>query len=220
MSRRLLIVAAHPDDEILGCGGLAARTLREGGEVAVLVLTEGCTAQYPGRDDLIQRKEEEARSALEILGGGEITFARLPDMALSTLPPAAVNAPVAAAVETHRPDWVLTHHVGDLNRDHEVAHLAARVACRPTPRAAPRLLAYETPSSTEWGTGPFVPDFFVELREGDLERKVEALRAYETEIRGAPHPRSPEHIRNLARLRGVQCGSQLAEAFRSIWERV
>lgn len=220
MSRKILVVAAHPDDEVLGCGGLMARTLREGGEVVVLVLTEGCSTQYRGEPARIEAKKRDAHAALSIIGGGVVEFVGLPDMALSTLAPAEVNDPVAAAVARHRPHWVLVHHYGDLNRDHGVVHEAARVACRPGPDSPSRLLTYETVSSTEWGIQPFEPNLYVALRSDDLDRKVRGFCAYESEVRPAPHPRSPETIRHLAHLRGSQSGVETAEAFRIVWERI
>lgn len=217
---RVLVVAAHPDDEVLGCGGLLARTIREGGEATVVVLTEGCSTQYPDQPELVSQKQEHARRAMNELGGASIEFVGLPDMALSTLPAARVNDPVADAIQRHRPEWVLVHHFGDLNRDHGVVHEAARVACRPGPDSPTRLLSYETVSSTEWGIQPFEPNLYVSLTEADLERKVTAFCAYESEVRPAPHPRSPETIRHLAHLRGSQAGVALAEAFHLIWERI
>ncbi|MGE3166687.1 MAG: PIG-L deacetylase family protein [Planctomycetota bacterium] len=220
MTRKILVVAAHPDDEVLGCGGLMARTLREGGEAVVLILTEGCSTQYRGEPHRIDDKKRHARSAMELVGGAAVEFVGLPDMVLSTLPPAQVNDPVTAAVVRHRPQWVLVHHSGDLNRDHGVVHEAARVACRPGPGSPSRLLTYETVSSTEWGVQPFEPNLYVSLQHEDLERKVRAFCAYESEVREAPHPRSPETIRHLAHLRGSQAGLHLAEAFRIVWERI
>ncbi len=220
MTRNVLVIAAHPDDEVLGCGGLLARTVREGGNAHVLILTEGCSTQYPDQPEMIERKVEEAGRAMAELGGIPVEFVGLPDMALSTLPPAEVNDPVAAAVARLNPDWVLVHHIGDLNRDHAVAHEAARVACRPGPERAPRLLSYETLSSTEWGGIPYDPNTFVELREEDLKRKMAALGAYSNEVRPWPHPRSAKAIEHLAHVRGMQSGTALAEAFVSVWERI
>jgi LmbE family N-acetylglucosaminyl deacetylase len=216
---RILVVAAHPDDEVLGCGGLLARTLREGGEATVLVVTEGATTQYPGREDLVERKEEEARNAMRVLGGAAIVFLGLPDMRLTTLPPAEIAVPIADAVRARRPDWVLTHSPRDLNSDHRVVHEATRVACRPTPGHLPRLLSYEVLSSSEWGYGNFDPTFFVALADEDVERKIAAFGAYRTEVRPWPHPRSPEAICNLCRVRGSQIGVGAAEAFRLEWDR-
>lgn len=219
MTRSVLVIAAHPDDEVLGCGGLLARTVREGGAAHVLILTEGCSTQYPDQPEMIERKVSEAARAMEELGGVAVDHAGLPDMALSTLPPARVNEPVAAAVARVNPDWVLVHHSGDLNRDHAVAHEAARVACRPGPERAPRLLSYETLSSTEWGGVPFEPNLYVTLDEEDLRRKMAALGVYTSEVRPWPHPRSARAVEHLAHVRGMQSGVSLAEAFQSVWER-
>lgn len=213
----LLVVAAHPDDEVLGCGGLIARTLREGGRVDVLVLTEGATTQYPDRPDLVARKQAEARAAMDALGGARITLLGLADMRLATLAPADVNAPVADAVAERRPGWVLAPSADDLNADHRVAHEAARVACRPTGDHTPWLLSYEVLSSTEWGRAPFAPNLYVPLGAADLECKVAGLAAYGTEVRAWPHPRSPEGVRHLAAVRGAQAGVAAAEAFRLEW---
>ena len=220
MIEKLLVIAAHPDDEVLGCGGLISRTVRNGGDVVVLILTEGSSTQYPDRPDLITKKEEEARAALAALGGGSLEFGGLPDMALSTLAPAEVSGPVEKAVARHRPDWVAVHHHGDLNRDHQVAHEATRVACRPGSGSPRRLISYETLSSTEWGPGLWRPDLYVSLEAGDVARKVEAMECYETEVRSWPHPRSGPAIRHLAATRGAQAGFNAAEAFSTVWEWV
>ena len=127
---------------------------------------------------------------------------------------------VEQVVSEVRPDIVYTHHGGDLNRDHGLAHEAARVACRPTEEYCPRLLAYETPSSTEWGAPPFTPGLYVTLEPGDIDRKVTAFEAYRSEVRPAPHPRDPELIRQRARVRGSECGALHAEAFVTIQERI
>ena len=220
MSRCLLVVAAHPDDEVLGCGGLLARTVREGGCATVLLLTEGCSAQYPDAPEMIARKQAEAQRAMEELGGSvTLELAGLPELELALLPPVRVHDPVRDAVRRLRPDWVLVHHCGDLNRDHGVAHEAARVACRPTAELAPALLSYETLSSTEWGSVPFQPTVFVALTPEDLERKKSALAAYESEVRPWPHPRSLEAVEHLAHHRGAQAGVPSAEAFQLIWQR-
>ncbi len=170
--------------------------------------------------ELLARKEEEALRAMAVLGAVTVEFARLPDMRLSMLPPAEVNRRVEHAVRAQSPDWVLVHHEGDLNRDHAIAHEAARVACRPRNGFLPQLLAYETLSSTEWGTGSFQPNTFVTLESVDLEKKIAAFHEYGLENRPSPHPRSVEAIEALARLRGVQAGVERAEAFRLVWQRV
>jgi LmbE family N-acetylglucosaminyl deacetylase len=216
---RLLVIAAHPDDETLGCGGLIARTIREGGNANVLIITEGSSTQYPDRPDLIGKKQAEARKALHELGGAHVEFAGLPDMALAAVAPAEVNSPIEDAVRRHRPDCVAVHHRGDLNRDHQLLHQAARVAARPVEGSPPLLIAFETLSSTEWGEISFSPNLYVELSEEDLEKKVTAFAAYETEVRRWPHPRSATAIRHLAGRRGTESGYERAEAFEVVWAR-
>lgn len=218
-ARSLLVVAAHPDDETLGCGGLIARTAREGGRVSILVLTEGSTAQYPDRPDLVEAKEQQARQAATHLGAETVEFARLPDMALSMLSPSHLNEPVEAVVGSVKPELVAVHHHGDLNRDHTLANEAARVASRPG-TGVRSLITYETLSSSAWGQASFCPDLYFSLDSRDLEAKIEAFRIYETEVREFPHPRSPEAIRHLAATRGAEAGFHLAEAYQSVWHRV
>jgi N-acetylglucosamine malate deacetylase 1 len=216
---RVLVVAAHPDDEVLGCGGLLARVLRTGRKAHVLIMTEGSTTQYPDQPELVEQKQSEAREAMRILGGPTIDFAGLPDMALSTLTPAELNGPIEAAVREHRPEWLLTHNSFDLNSDHRLLHDAARIAARPG-SPVKRLLAYEVLSSTEWGHEAFTPTTYVQLDEDAVDRKVAALETYRTEVRDWPHPRSAEGIRHLAALRGSQAGMPLAESYRLVWERL
>lgn len=215
----LLVVAAHPDDETLGCGGLIARTTREGGRVSILILTEGSTAQYPDRPDLVEVKEAQAREAARRLGAETIDFARLPDMALSTLTPSQLNEPVESAVRRIEPAWVAVHHHGDLNRDHALTNEAARVASRPGTGVS-NLITYETLSSSTWGKSPFRPNLYFALEPPDLDAKIGAFGAYETEVREFPHPRSPEAIQHLAATRGAEAGFHLAEAYQSVWHLI
>lgn len=217
LPERLLVVAAHPDDEVLGAGGLMRRVNSAGGSVSVLILSEGSTTQYPGRPDLVDQKQREARAALDELGGGSLTLAGLPDMRLSLLAAADVNAPIEAAVADFAPDWVLTHAQHDLNADHRVAHEASRVACRPSAQGPHGLLGYEVPSSTEFGYQPHAAQLFVALEPEDVEAKVAALNAYASEVRPWPHGRSPEAIRAWAAYRGAACGAGAAEALSVIW---
>lgn len=217
--RRLLVVAAHPDDEVLGCGGLLAKTLLDGGEAFALIVTEGSSAQYPEDGNMAAAKKRCAETAAERLGGVELEFADLPDMALATLPPVEVTKPIEAILRRVQPEWVLTHYHADLNGDHRVVHEATRVAARPTSTAAHALLAYEVPSSTEWGYEAFRADVFVSLTAEQLELKTDALAAYESELREWPHPRSIRGVNNLAGLRGQEVSRPYAEAYSTVWHR-
>ena len=216
MNDRLLIIGAHPDDEVLGPGGTAARLARDGWEVFALIVTEGCSTQYPDRPDLIARKQTEARRAAAVIGMKDVFFGGLPDMRLDGLPSLEVARCIEPHVRQLQPRWVFTHAEDDVNLDHGVVHRATLVACRPHAQPSiERLLAYPTPSSSEWGSRPFAPDTYFDVT-GFLDTKIDAFRAYETEIRPAPHPRSPEVIRATAELHGSVIGTTHAEAFRTV----
>lgn len=208
----VLVVGAHPDDEVLGAGGTMARHAAAGDEVHVLLVTEGATQQYED-EDLIERKRRDARACADRLGAAEVHFGDLPDMRLDDVAHVEVNAVIEEACEAVEPDVVYTHSRREVNRDHVAVHDSTLVATRPGSGVS-TLLAYETPSSTEWAprTDGFEPDLFVDI-EGHLEAKVEAFEAYETEVRAYPHPRSAEALRTVAGARGTACGSPAAEAF-------
>ena len=216
---RLLVVVAHPDDEALGCGATIAEVNAQGGEVMVLILSEGATTQYPDRPDLVEQKRREAVCALEALGGGQLRLADLPDLRMALHPPAEVAAPITAAIEDFEPGWLITHHGSDLNSDHRVVHEAARVAARPNSRTAVSLLTMEVPSSTEYGYQAPQPNVVVPIDPRSLEAKCTSLRCYESEIRPYPHGRSIEAVRALAAYRGYTSGCELAEAFELVWAR-
>ena len=208
----VLVVGAHPDDEVLGAGGTMAKHADAGDEVHALIVTEGTTQQYDD-DELIEQKRRDARACADRLGASEVHFGDLPDMRLDDVAHVEVNAAIEAVVEEVAPDVVYTHSRREVNRDHVAVHDSTLVATRPGSGVS-SVLAYETPSSTEWAprTAGFEPDLFVDV-DGYLDAKVEAFGAYETEVREYPHPRSTEALRALAKTRGVACGSAAAEAF-------
>jgi LmbE family N-acetylglucosaminyl deacetylase len=208
----VLVVGAHPDDEVLGAGGTMAKHADAGDEVHVLVVTEGTTQQYDD-EDLIAQKRRDARACADRLGASEVHFGDLPDMRLDDVAHVEVNAVIEEVCGAVEPDTVYTHSRREVNRDHVAVHDSTLVATRPGSGVS-TVLAYETPSSTEWTprTDGFEPDLFVDI-EGYLDAKVEAFGAYETERREYPHPRSAEALRALARTRGTACGATAAEAF-------
>lgn len=219
LPERMLVVVAHPDDEVLGCGGTIAEVNARGGQAMVLVLSEGSSAQYPDRPDLIEQKREEATAAVASLGGAEVRFCDLPDMRMILSAPSDLVAPISAAITDFEPDWLVTHHSADLNSDHRAVHEAARVAARPVDAAAPSLLSMEVPSSTEFGYETLQPNLHVPLTPDSLDAKCAALACYATEVRAYPHGRSTEAVRALAAYRGFTSGSDIAEAFTLVWAR-
>lgn len=214
---RVLAVVAHPDDEVLGCGGVLALHADRGDETAVLILGEGMRAREVYEEDAVEALRVCARESAKILGVQELRFAGLPDNRFDSVALLDVVKIVEQATVELRPTVVYTHHGGDLNVDHAVAERAVLTALRPLPEGpAQTILAFETLSSTEWSFGPdappFRPQWFVDI-EASLERKLAALRAYTSEVRPWPHPRSPEAVEASARRWGTVTGVACAEAF-------
>jgi LmbE family N-acetylglucosaminyl deacetylase len=226
MPERVLVVAAHPDDEVLGCGATIARLAGEGAEVVIAILGEGITSRYADRADadsqLLAELRKHGSQAAGVLGAAEVSFHDLPDNRFDTVPMLDVVKLVEGLVERFDPATVYTHHAGDLNIDHGVVHRAVLTATRPMRGGrVRRILAFEVPSSTDWAFNGFAPAFrpsvFVDVT-ATIDRKLEAMRAYETETRPFPHPRSDEALVALARHRGSTVGFEAAEAFELVRE--
>jgi len=226
--RPILVVGAHPDDEVLGCGGTAARLIQEGREVHFAVLGEGITSRHAQRSDAdatqLADLHRQAQAAADKLGAASLTLRKLPDNRLDTVPLLDVVKVVEELVERIKPEVIYTHHPGDLNVDHGVVHRAVMTATRPLVGQSVReIYAFEVPSSTEWAFGSlrpaFHPNVFVDVA-ATLEAKITAMACYETESRKFPHPRSPEALRAVARRWGSVVGCQAAEAFELVrWVR-
>ena len=219
---RVLVVAAHPDDEVLGCGGSIARHADSGDQVQVLIVAEGSTSRQHERDRAQVRDElsalaKAAQTAGSILGAAGVELLDLPDNRLDSLDRLDLVKRIEQCVQCHQPGCVYVHHAGDVNVDHRRLHEAVVTACRPSPgHVVKRLLSFEVASSTEWqvpGSAPaFQPNWFVDIST-QWERKREALEAYASEMRSWPHARSLEAVEHLARWRGSQVGVDAAEAF-------
>ena len=215
----ILVIAAHPDDEVLGCGGAIARHARAGDSVRVVIMAEGGTSRTgpTAQAEVLGQLKVAATKANQILGANELIMEGLPDNRLDSMDRLAVIQRVEAHIERWQPSIVYTHHVGDVNVDHQLVHHAVVTACRPQPRCCvERLLFFEVASSTEWqppGSGvPFQPNWFVDITE-TLDAKLAALDAYRVEMREWPHPRSLRAVEHMARWRGASAGVTAAEAF-------
>lgn len=214
--RRILVVAAHPDDEILGMGGTIARhALHEGAEVAVLWVSEGSSTQYPGDTEIAEQKFREAEAAARTLGVKHCIQRNLPDMRLDTVGHVQVNRVVEETVDEFGPDTVYTVHP-DVNIDHRTVFHSVMVATRPyAGRTVRRVLSYATTSGIEWSPpfeASFTPNCFVDVTT-TIEDKVAAFACYRTETRPWPHPRSSRAIRTHAESWGSGVGWAYAEPF-------
>ena len=219
---KILVVAAHPDDEVLGCGGTIARHSDAGHHIQVLIIAEGSTSRQSVRDrsqayEHLKALETASQIAGSILGAKGVELLDLPDNRLDSVDRLDIIKLIEDRINHYKPDCVYFHHAGDVNIDHRRLHEAVVTACRPIPgHVVKRLLSFEVPSSTEWqppgSNMPFQPNWFVDIT-AQWDRKREALVAYSTEMRDWPHPRSLEALEHLARWRGAQIGVQAAEAF-------
>ena len=222
MADSVLVVAAHPDDEVLGCGGTIARHADAGDQVQVLIVAEGATSRQQQRNRLQAGDElsvlaQAAQMAGSILGAAGVELLDFPDNRLDSLDRLDLIKRLEERIDRHQPQVVYVHHAGDVNVDHRRLHEAVVTACRPTPGPpVQRLLSFEVASSSEWqppGSAPaFQPNWFVDISD-QWQRKREALVAYASEMRPWPHARSLEALEHLARWRGAQVGVEAAEAF-------
>ena len=217
MAQQVLVVAAHPDDEVFGVGGTMANHILRGDSVSVLIVTDGVTARHANTEP----QKVATRKACAMLGVEHVFFANLPDQRLDDLPLLEVIQPISKLIKELRPRTVYTHHRGDANQDHRAVFAATLVAVRPFDNnPVDRVLCYEVASSTEWGPAfaewAFVPNVYVDISD-TLEAKLRALEAYretfQSELKPYPHPRSPEAVRIYAQQRGTTVGMTAAEAF-------
>lgn len=217
----VLVVAAHPDDEVLGCGGTIAKLRASRRDVHVLILADGESSRTgltsAAAADSIADRTSAAQRACAVLDCSSLEVLRLPDNRLDDIDLLDVVRIVEERIRTVAPTTVFTHHVGDVNVDHRIVHEAVLAASRPQLGCPVKeLYFFEVPSSTEWrppqsGT-PFVPSLWVDI-SAVIGIKRKALECYAKELRPFPHPRSIEAVEALATWRGATVGASAAEAF-------
>lgn len=216
MNKTVLIVAAHTDDEALGCGGTIARHVAEGDMVHAVFMADGVSSRQDTKANDIKNRKAAEKRAHEILGLRKVQYLGLPDNRMDSLPLLDVVQPLEKIILKLTPQIIYTHHHGDLNIDHRITHQAVMTACRPIPgNTVLEIYGFEALSSTEWATPqqePFVPNVFVDISEY-LDVKLKALKAYKIEMRPAPHSRSIEHAEILSKHRGYSMGVEAAEGF-------
>ena len=219
---KILIIAAHPDDETLGCGGSIAKWVKDGHDVYVLIMAEGATSRDKTRARGTRQKElshlaQSAKMAGKILGVHSVELLDYPDNRMDSVDLLDVVKAVEERIKKLQPAMVVTHHAGDLNIDHQITHQAVITACRPLPGQTVKcILSFEVPSATEWQSPdygrPFVPNWFEDISD-TLGMKIKAMEAYESEMRPWPHVRSIKAVEHLARWRGASAGCEATEAF-------
>ena len=224
---RILVFAAHPDDEVLGCGGTIAFHRSKGDTVGVCYLSEGVSSrlslkEFENKDSWskdLNEREEMAKNASKILNFEILDFLRLPNLRLKDLPLLDITKQLIKIIKDFQPDTVYVNFPGDLNSDHSVMFEATYAALRPSNiHDVKNILCYEVLSSTEWAPNiykQFNPDTFINI-SNFFTLKMQSIKAYEFEMRTAPHPRSNDIISALAMLRGSQVGVKYAESFMSI----
>lgn len=215
-SDRVLVVAAHADDEVIGCGGTIARHVAAGDTVTLLLMTNGVSSRSDWSADDVAQRQSACRESCAILGVSDCIWESFPDNAMDSVPLLDVAKTVSRVVDAVRPQVIYTHCLGDLNIDHEVTGRAVMTACRPQPGVSFReVYGFEVLSSTEWSHEPrvgFSPNMFVDI-EKFIRQKTAALEAYRMEMRSPPHSRSTAHVEHLAHHRGFTVGMFAAEAF-------
>lgn len=221
--KKILVIGAHPDDEILGAGGAIAKHTAQGDEVYACLLCEHVMARKHKPEHSLFL--EQVHAAKNVVGIQEILFFDFPNIQMNTVPTLKIVQAIEEAIVRFKPEVVYTHHGGDVNDDHQVVFRATMAAVRLPERgnhpALPRnmireVLCYETPSSTEWApplpANAFLPNVYVDIKDY-LDRKLSALQCYENVVRPSPHPRSLEAIKAKAEIRGMESGLEAAEAF-------
>ncbi len=218
---RVLVVVAHPDDEILSCGGTLAMLHSRGSSIRVIILGEGKTSrdiarQRDKREHEINELRNEVLIANSVLGVSDVQLFDFPDNRFDSVPMLDIIKVIENHVASFNPTCMITHFGGDMNVDHKVLNTAVLTATRPVPSSCVKLVMEgEILSSTGWHyPNSFAPNMYIGITNKQLEAKIDGMRSYASELREYPHPRSLESIRNLAQHRGAETGREFAEAFR------
>ena len=215
---KILVLAPHPDDEVLGCGGTIKKYSKKGDEIYLCIVTKAYTPDWS--EEFLKNRPKEIEESNKILGIKKTYFLDFPTVKLDTIPQKDLNDSILEVINQIRPQILYLPHGGDVHKDHRLVFEAALSMSRPSSNVSvKKILCYETLSETEQGKG--LKEFVVNTYEditNEIETKIEAMKAYKSEIKEYPHPRSLEMIETLAKKRGSEIGVRFAEAFMLIRE--
>lgn len=212
IKNKILIIAPHPDDEVLGCGGTIAKYSEHGDDVYLCVVTKAYTPDWS--EEFVENRPKEVKRVSEILGIKKTYFLDFPTVKLDTIPQKELNDALKNVINEVAPDIIYIPHRGDLNKDHRLVFESALVATRSAPSKIKKILSYEVLSGTEYGRliKPFIPNVYEDISK-TFQKKLDAMKVYKSELKEFPHPRSLEAIEALAKIRGSEAGFKLAESF-------
>jgi len=220
--KTVLVIVAHPDDEILGCGGTIAKLTKAGYEAFTVILGEGITSRFDGADsekkrELIKELKQQAAKANKIIGVKDVMIYNFPDNRLDTVPLLDIVKTIEKVKNKIKPDIIFTHYEKDLNIDHRVVYKAVITASRPlSSETVKEIYSFEVLSSTEWNYPlSFSPDVFFEIND-TLKCKIRSIKTYRSELRESRHPRSLKGVLLNAEYWGIKTGLKYAEAFKSV----
>ncbi len=220
LKKKVLVVAAHSDDDALGCGGTLLKLANQGHEIHAIYFTDGVSSRKKDKDlekKIFNRKKDSVKAS-KILGIKSIQNLSYPDNQLDTIPLLKITRNIEKAINTIKPDILFTHYENDLNIDHQIIFKAVMTATRPKPKTKiKKIFLFETLSSTEWKYSikkkqQFNPNYFVDISK-TINKKIKAFSCYKNEVCDWPHPRSLKGIKTLAMYRGQSVGIKFAEAF-------
>ena len=216
--KNVLVVASHPDDEVLGCGGTLHNIKKSGAKISGLFLSDGeSSRKHPKINKLILDRKKQAIKAGKIIGIKKTIFGNFPDNSMDSVPLLKIIQFIEKQIKMIKPDTIFTHFESDLNVDHQITSKAVITACRPTKNQTVKsILFFEILSSSEWNISnknkSFKPNYFVDITNS-IKFKIKALKYYKRELKKWPHPRSVEGVKLLSKIRGSSVGLSNAEAF-------